>query len=184
MENNKNKKKLIIGILIFFVILIGIGAYVIIKNNFKKEEKPKINLVQVLTTEGIALAVPEGFETKSSQFMKEFYVKDDAKIFLTSQETQNDLDNYVNYAINEYKGITEFYEEKENYYVEFSGLKSKVVEFSYSVKSSDGIVSLSCFAAYIIEKGKAYILTCTSSPETFEDNKIGFEETLKSIRIE
>jgi len=142
----------------------------------------------VSQTPGLYLMVPDDYTETSnttgnvSDFV--LYHKDDSRIKLTYEYSDNDLNNYSINAIDQYRNITDEFKITKEYNEKLSdSTEIHVTEFDYSLKTSNGMLSFSCLSGIIIGNGRAYVLTCTCNVGNYEKYRDDFVRTYKTMRV-
>lgn len=152
----------------------GVSEYDKLKQGMKAWEN--------MAYDGVSVYVPEDYEETSNDYYN-YYIKDGARIVLTSEEVENDLVNYVAYAISAYREITDGFLLKEEFEVVQLNTTVRVVEFDYTLALESGNKNISCMTAYILNNGRAYILTCTADTDVYQNYRDDFERTYKTFCI-
>jgi hypothetical protein len=134
--------------------------------------------------EHFSISVPEDYEETSSEYIEKYYVKDDcASIIVThedSTESYSDVSQYYDYATLQYTATFDNFEEISKSYTTIQNqYNTIVVEFSYSVSSID----MTCYAEYILLGSTIYVVTCSSTTDTYSQYRDGFEQSLESVSI-
>lgn len=132
------------------------------------------------TAPGISVYVPEDYTDTKSEYYT-VYTKDDARVSLTWEAVSNDLPNYAAYALKQYENITDSFSIREEYDEELMNTTVHVVEFNYSLALSEGTKYFACLAAFVMGEGKAYVLTCTASPENYPLYSEDFHRIYKTM---
>ncbi len=130
--------------------------------------------------DGLSVYVPDDYEEKEKEYFDVSYVKDGAQISLTWEEVDNDLENYVYYALDSYRKATDSFSIKNE---ESLGDSSKMVEFDYTLALESGEKKISCLSAFVMGEGKAYILTCTADTDKYASFSDDFYRTYKTMQL-
>jgi len=131
---------------------------------------------------GIAVYVPEDYVSTQNEYYT-VYSKNNAQVSLTSETVDNDLANYVYYAIESYKDITDSFRIREEYEEELLNTTVHVIEFDYSLSLDSGIKNLSCLSAYVMGEGRSYVLTCVAPSEDFQLHREEFHRIYKTMTL-
>ncbi len=159
---------------ILFVKDNGVSEYDKLKHGMKPWEN--------MSFDGVSVYVPEDYEETQNDYYS-YYIKDNARIVLTSEEVENDLVNYVAYAINSYRNITDGFLLKEETEIVQLNTTVRVVEFDYTIALESGNKNISCMSAYILNNGRSYILTCTADTDVYHKYRDDFERTYKTFCV-
>ncbi len=185
------KKGKLIAIIVSIVVIVAailITFYFIVLGKGKNDENystitENMQIWNISDTSGMLLYVPEGYSETENEFYS-LYSKDDARIKFTFEECDNDLANYSNNAINQYKKITDLFNiVSESEEVLSPDTIAHIVEFDYSLSLDSGVKSFSCLSAFVLENGKAYVLTCTCDGGNYSKYKDDFYKTYKTMRV-
>jgi|BioPla2DNA2_1021312.scaffolds.fasta_scaffold00888_26 hypothetical protein len=158
------------------------------KNNFSSN----LQLVEAITyspLENIAIDIPTEYKEEMGNYGILTYKKNNASIIVTSEptkKTDDDVAAYGHYALKQYSDTFDKLSDIEEIYFEVNGLQCKVNQFKYIIYGEAGEmddIERYCYVGYIVKDGTAYIISCVSTVPTFEYNKIGFEQAVKSFRF-
>ncbi len=183
------KKKLVAAIISIFVVacaVLVIFYFMVFRNKDENKYKQITENMQVWNisdTSGMILYVPEGYTETQNDFYS-LYCKDDSRIKFSFEDCNNDLTNYSNNAVGQYKSITDSFRIISEYDEELSSdTTAHIVEFDYALSLDSGVKNYSCLSAFVLADGKAYVLTCTCDGGNYSKYKDDFYKTYKSMRI-
>ena len=181
------KKGKLAAIIISSVLLVGAvsgtSLYLILKDgNTSEYEELRSGMKPwgAPSLDGLSVYVPDDYEEKEKEYFDVSYVKDGAQISLTWEDVNNDLDNYVYYALDSYRKATDAFSIKKE---EPIGEFGKMVEFDYTLSLESGEKKISCLSAFVMGEGKAYILTCTADSDKYASFSDDFYRTYKTMQL-
>jgi hypothetical protein len=148
------------------------------------EEETLLPMKTGIVDENFSMNVPEDYQETSSEYIEKYFVKDDCASIIVTNESNtsgySEITEYYNYATIQYaKTFNDFKEISKDYTTVQDKYSAIVAEFSYSVSSID----MTCYAEYILQGGTIYVVTCSSTTDTYSQYKDGFTQTLDSISI-
>ena len=181
------KKGKLAAIIISSVLLVGAvsgtSLYLILKDgNTSEYEELRSGMKPwgAPSLDGLSVYVPDDYEEKEKEYFDVSYVKDGAQISLTWEDVNNDLDNYVYYALDSYRKATDAFSIKKE---EPIGEFGKMIEFDYTLSLESGEKKISCLSAFVMGEGKAYILTCTADSDKYASFSDDFYRTYKTMQL-
>lgn len=127
---------------------------------------------------GLTFTKPEGFAPHSSDTYEEYYIKDDASIILTEEPLAQGYDTaeaYAKRALEQYTAATEHFALVAQTPLPREDADARTLEFSYTIKIGTEQFSYHCLTGYLLTADTAYIITCKSKEETFEQYRSAFE---------
>ncbi|HHX56700.1 MAG TPA: hypothetical protein GX710_01630, partial [Clostridiales bacterium] len=134
----------------------------------------------------IAIDIPIEYEEEDGNYGIIFYKRSNASITVTSEPTKNhddDVADYGFYALKQYSNTFDRLSDIEEIYFEVDGLKFKVNQFKYTILGEVDDIEKYCYVGYVVKNEIAYVISCVSSVPSFDYNKIGFEQAVKSFRF-
>ena len=179
-----NIMKKIISLLLISMLTITLYAC-----NNKDSSSSNLNLMEAVTyspLENIAIDIPIEYEEEDGNYDITFYKKNNASITVTSEPTKNhddDVADYGFYALKQYSNTFDRLSDIEEIYFEVDGLKFKVNQFKYTILGEVDDIEKYCYVGYVVKNEVAYVISCVSSVPSFDYNKIGFEQAVKSFRF-
>ena len=181
---------IIISSVLFVGAASGTALYLIIKDgNTSEYEELRSGMKpwSAPTLDGLSVYVPDDYEEKEKEYFDVSYVKDGAQISLTWEDVDNDLDNYVYYALDSYRKATDAFSLRQPDPSQPDpkpvGEFGKMVEFDYTLSLESGEKKISCLSAFVMGEGKAYILTCTADTDEYASFSDDFYRTYKTMQL-
>ncbi|MBP0967932.1 MAG: hypothetical protein J5722_09875 [Oscillospiraceae bacterium] len=136
--------------------------------------------------EGITMSVPQGFSETSSQYYTKYYIKDDASVIITGEDMSlryAEIDNYTESVISQYRESVDDFKLIEDEVVTVSGTRAHLLEFSYAIVGEDARQDFMCTTAVMIYHDNAYLVTCKSHAENYQNYREIFRMALSTIRL-
>ncbi|MBR3446502.1 MAG: hypothetical protein IKH27_01675 [Oscillospiraceae bacterium] len=136
--------------------------------------------------EGIFMSVPQGFTETSSQYYTKYYVKDDASVIITGEDMSlryAEIDNYTESVIDQYKESVDEFQLIEDEVVTVSNTRAHLLEFSYAIIGDNARQDFKCTTAVMIYRNNAYLVTCKSHADTYQNYREVFRMALSTIRL-
>lgn len=136
--------------------------------------------------EDISISIPVEYEETIGDYGIISYKKSNASIIVTSEPVKNPGDNvydYAVYALKQYSKTFDKLSDIEEISFEVNEIQFKVNQFKYTILGEIDDIERYCYVGYVVKNETAYIISCVSSVPTFDFNKIGFEQAVKSFKI-
>ena len=136
--------------------------------------------------EGISMNVPQGFEETSSQYYKKYYIKEDASVIITGEDLTfkiSEIDGYTQSVIEQYQESADDFLLLSDEVFTVSGTRAHLLEFSYAIVSESERQDFKCTTAVMIKGNNAFLVTCKSHAETYQNYREIFRMALNSIRL-
>lgn len=135
---------------------------------------------------GISMSVPKGFSETSSQYYTKYYVKDDASVIITGEDMSlryAEIDYYTQTVIDQYKESVDDFHLISDEVVTVSDTRAHLLEFSYAIVGGDERQDFKCTTAVMIKNENAYLVTCKSHAETYQNYREIFRMALSTIEL-
>ncbi len=136
--------------------------------------------------EGISMSVPKGFSETASQYYTKYYIKDDASVIITGEDMSlryAEIDHYTQTVIDQYKESVDDFQLISDEVVTVSDTRAHLLEFSYAIVGEDARQDFKCTTAVMIYHDNAYLVTCKSHAETYQNYREIFRMALSTIRL-
>ncbi len=173
------KYKLLCGLCITAMLLSGCSQ--IQKNN---ETTETIAVYDALPLPDIKLEIPEGFQTTSSEYCEEFYVKDDASIIIT-EDKNGPFDSCYDYSVSalaQYQSVATTVEVTESEMMQGKNTSVQTLEFRYTL-GDNAEADMTVLAGFATDGKSMYIITCKSNTTTYEQHKNEFASVMRSVML-
>ena len=150
----------------------------------KEEPAATIPVYEALPLPDIKIDIPEGYETTSSDFCKEFYVRDDASIIIT-EDKNGPFDSTYDYSIKalaQYQGIATTVEVSGDEVMQGKNTNVQTLEFRYTLGDhAEG--DLTALIGYATDGKSMFIITCKSNTDTYAQHKEEFAAVMRSLML-
>lgn len=144
-----------------------------------------VAVYQALPLPDLYIEVPDGYQTTSSEFYEEYYVKDDASIIVTEDTSGAPYTSSKDYsitALSQYRSMTHSLELIGDDQVMAGSYGVAILEFRYTLDEKDEKWFTS-MVGYMTDGNSMFILTCKSNSETYDSHREEFLSVLRSPAI-
>ncbi len=137
----------------------------------------------------ITMYIPNYYTQTSSQYIDKFYIRDNVATIMLTEDTNysisnTDIDTYYNNAIQQYSNTFDEFNVISTQDVDYSFKGTgKIVEFSYTIYGKDEAKDMSCYAEYILLNNRTYIITCSTTSDTYQTYRDDFVYAVSTITI-
>lgn len=193
MNNEKTEKKSANKLIIFIPIVIVLVALiiggVIFLPKLINADSDNISYDELITNMQlyddydlkIHIYVPDYYEKTSNQYNTYYHKNEESMIYLTHEKTSNDLENLSLSVQADYAKQTDNFNLKKNSKVSQFGTDLCVMEYDYEIKTTDVTYKKSGMTILCISDGEAYILTCVTDQDKYEQYRDDYVRTYKTI---
>ncbi|MCQ2416813.1 MAG: hypothetical protein MJ071_03260 [Oscillospiraceae bacterium] len=186
------------------ILLIAIGAVIVFMagatafSQHKKAHQPEESqaseesysdemiVIPSKLPEGIELEIPTGFTETSSSFYDCYYVKEDASIIITGEESSIyniTTEEYADLVKQQYMDTTEQFQLVSEETFPCSGTECKLFRFTYAIVGAETTKQMECLSAVAVKDNFIYLVTCKSSHDTFSGYLNVFRQMLSTMKI-
>ncbi len=129
----------------------------------------------------IRIYVPDDYEMTSNQYNTYYHKNEESMIYLTHDDSKNDLENLSLNVQADYAKETDNFDLKKNSKVSQNGVDLCVMEYDYEIETTDVTYKKSGMTIICVANGEAYFVTCATDQDKYEQYRDDYVRTYKTI---